>query len=96
MSDRVNILNKEGMLSAEDRKEPLERGCDYFTFKTCLDLSEPIKVTAYGLKAEYSAELYSRDLASFISWWTHFVMKDLNGFSGFYNVKFEFVNFKLI
>lgn len=93
---RNNILNKQGILSAEDRKEPLERGCDHFTFKTCLDLSKPIQVIPYGTRTEFSVESYSQDVASFISFWTHFVAKDLNGFSGFHSVKFELVGFKLV
>lgn len=94
--DRTNILNKVGLLTAEDRKAPLEHGCEYFRFKTCLDLSEPIKVIPFGSVDEYTAEEYSRDVASFICWWTKFVHKDLNGFSGFGNVKFELVGFKII
>jgi hypothetical protein len=72
---RLNILNKVGLLTEEDRKEPLHHGCDWFTFKTCLDLSEPIKVIPYGTRTEVSLEMYSRDIASFICWWTHFVKK---------------------
>lgn len=93
--DRINILNKQGFLSDEDRKKPLEHGCDYFTFKTNLDLTEPVKVIPYGSRDTYSVDVYSRDLASFICFWKHFVMKDLNGFSGFHNVKFELVGFTL-
>lgn len=94
--DKINILNKVGLLTAEDRKVRLEHGCEYFTFKTCLDLSEPIKVIPYGTLKEYPLQEYSRDVASFICWWTHFVQKDLNGFSGFHNVKWELVDFKII
>jgi hypothetical protein len=43
----------------------------------------------------YSVEVYSRDVASFISYWNYFVAKDLNGFSGFSHVKFELVGFQL-
>ncbi len=91
----INILNKEGMLSDEDRKQPFTHGCSYFTFKTNLDLSEPIKVIPFGNSDFYSVEWYSRDVASFISYWNHFVAKDLNGFSGFSHVKFELVGFQL-
>ena len=98
--DKLNILNKLGLLTDEDRKEPLERGCDYFTFKTCLDLSKPVQVIPYGYEEgkvkEMSAQSYSRDLSSFMFFWTHFVAKDLNGFQGFHSVKFEFIGFKLI
>ena len=94
--DKINILNKVGLLTAEDRKAPLEHGCEYFTFKTCLDLSEPIKVIPYGRLDKYPFQEYSRDVASFICWWTHFVQKDLNGFSGFHNIKWELVGFELV
>jgi hypothetical protein len=94
--DKINILNKVGLLTAEDRKAPLQHGCDYFTFETCLDLSEPIKVIPYGDPTEVSLQIYSRDIASFICWWTHFVKKDLNGFSGFSHVKFEPVGFVVV
>lgn len=42
--DKINILNKPGLLSQEDRKKPLQQGCDYIEFTTCLDLSEPVKM----------------------------------------------------
>jgi hypothetical protein len=45
---RINVLNKPGMLTDEDRKQPLEHGCDHFTFKSCLDLSEPVQIIPYG------------------------------------------------
>jgi hypothetical protein len=93
--DKINILNKVGYLTPEDRKQPLEHGCEYFTFKTCLDLSEPVKVIPYGQPEQYSIQQYSRDIASFICFWTHFVQKDLNGFSGFGGVKFEPIGFSI-
>lgn len=96
MLDKINILNKVGMLSKEDRKRPLTRRCEFFTFESCIDLSEGVKVIPYGNSKKYSSEVYSRDLASFISWWSYFVQKDLNGFSGFGSVNFEFVGFKLV
>lgn len=91
--NKVNILNKAGLLTEVDRKQPLTHGCRHFTFKSCLDLSEPIKVIPHGNYSEVRLETYSSQIASFISWWTHFVKKDLNGFSGFSNVKFEPVGF---
>lgn len=48
----LNIFGKEGYLTEEERKKPLEHGCEYFTFKTCIDLSEPIIVTQYGTSKE--------------------------------------------
>lgn len=92
----MNILGKKGLLSNEDRKKPLEHGCEHFTFKSCIDLSEPIKVIPYGRSKKFPINIYSRDLATFICWWTNFVHNDLNGFSGFHNLKFEFVGFELI
>lgn len=92
----MNILNKQGLLTTEDRKEKLKHGCNFFTFETCLDLSEPIKVIPYGTQKEYLLSSYSKDIASFICWWTHFIHKDLNGFSGFHNVKFEPVGFNVV
>ena len=93
LEEKINILNKVGLITDEDRKAPLQHGCDFFTFETCLDLSEPIKVIPYGYTTEVSLEIYSKEIASFISWWTKFVQKDLNGFSGFSHVKFEPVGF---
>jgi len=91
----MNILNKQGLLTEQDRKEPLVRGCDYFTFKTNLDLSIPVEIIPYGNSKEFSLEIYSRDVASFISFWTNFVSGDLNGFSGFNGVKFIPVGFTI-
>ncbi len=94
--NKTNILNEQGMLTQEDRKKPLEHGCEYFTFKSCLDLSEPVIVKPYYCSNGFmDYEKYSKDLSSFILWWTKFVFKDLNGFSGFHNVKFQFEGFKL-
>ena len=85
----INILNKPGLLTDEDRKAPLEHGCNHFTFKSCLDLSKGVDVIPYGNPNKVSVDHYSQDVASFIAWWTNFVMKDLNGFSGFSHVKFR-------
>jgi hypothetical protein len=94
--ERINIFGKQELLSDEDRKKPFEHGCDYFTFKTCVDLSQGVKVIPYGNGTEYSINSYSQDLASFIVWWSKFVLKDLNGFSGFSHVKFELIGFELV
>jgi len=93
--ENINILNKVGYLTSEDRKEKLEHGYNYVTFVTNLDLTKPIKVIPYGNVSQLSIEKYSQDLASFMVWWTYNVLKDLNGFSGFTNVKFE-LDFELI
>jgi hypothetical protein len=90
----MNILNKQGMLSELDRKEKLVRTCDFVSFETCLDLSKPIEMVIYG--KEISLNNYSRDVASFISWWNEYVNEDLNGFTGFHNVQFIPLNFKII
>ncbi len=90
-----NILGREGYLTNEERKAPLEHGCEYMTFKTCLDLSEPIKLIPYGSPDVISLKHYSEDIANFIAWWTLHVHKDLNGFSGFNNLKFELIGFKV-
>lgn len=92
----MDILNKQGMLTDEDRKQKLEHGCNNFTFETCVDLSKPVKVIPYGIRKEFTLSQYSQDVASFICWWTHFVQKDLNGFSGFSHVKFEPVGFTVL
>lgn len=84
------------MLTDEDRKAPLEHGCNHVTFKTCLDLSEPVKVIPYGNPKAISLKNYTEDVMSFTAWWVHFVRKDLNGFSGFSHVKFELVGFEIV
>ena len=91
----MNILNKQVFLTEEDRKQPLVRGCEYFTFHTNLDLSIPIEIIPFGNATEYPLAVYSRDVASFISFWTNFVSGDLNGFGGFHNVKFIPVGFTI-
>jgi hypothetical protein len=94
--ERANILNKQEFLTKEERKQPLYHSCEHLQFETCLDLSEPIKVIPFGTTNKVSLEQYSKDVASFISWWTYFVRKDLNGFSGFHNVKFVPVGFTIV
>lgn len=94
--DKINILNKVGMLTNEDRKMPLTHGCNYFKFQSCIDLSIGVKVIPYGNATLFSVNDYSKDLASFFCWWEHQVMKDLNGFNGFSNINFELVGFELV
>lgn len=94
--ERINILNKTGMLSKEDRKKALHHNCQWFSFKSNIDLSDGVTVSTFSSMKEIPYEKYSQDLAAFMVWWTKMVMKDLNGFSGFGNIKFEFENFKLI
>lgn len=92
----MNILNKQGILSESDRLEPLTHSCQYFTFETCIDLSIGVKVIPYGNFNKYKVSQYSQDLASFMCYWNQFIMKDLNGFSGFSHVQFELVGFTLV
>jgi hypothetical protein len=95
---RINILNKVGMLSDADRKMPFEHTCEHFTFKTNLDLTEVIKVIPIGHDRYkvYNIVDYSNDLATFITFWTQNVLPDLNGFSGFHNVKYDLDDFSII
>lgn len=95
MLNEINILNKKGMLTDEDRKQPITHGCNYVSFESCVDLSKGIKVISYSNSTSLTTKQYSQDLAEFMCWWTLFVWKDLNGFSGFSNIKFELVGFKI-
>jgi hypothetical protein len=93
----INILNKRGFLTPEDRKHKCSHRGEYFTFETNLDLSIPIKVTPFiSNEGKFNVNQYSVDLAIFMEWWSREVWKDLNGFSGFHNVKFELVGFELV
>lgn len=94
--NKINILNKVGMLSDKDRKEPLSHGCDHFTFESCIDLSKGVKVIPYGSRDKFTVAQYTQDVATFFVWWTNMVLKDLNGFSGLCHVKFELVGFELV
>ena len=92
---RINILNKQGLLTDEDRKEPLVHSCHYLTFQSCLDLSEPVRIS-YGIPgSKVPIQMYTRDIADFFCWWDYFIKKDLNGFSGMSHVKFELVDFEI-
>jgi hypothetical protein len=92
---RINILNKPGMLTPEDRKQTFTHSCEHVTFYGKLDLSGEITVTKFGTVRELSYEQYSQDLAEFMVWWTNFVLIDLNGFHGLRNTKFKLVDFAL-
>lgn len=91
-----NIFGKQ--VSDEERKKPLEHGGDHFKFVSCVDLSKGVKVIPYFFSSntKYTVEEYSKDLGGFIIWWANNIYADLNGFSGFGNIKFEFVGFELI
>lgn len=91
----INIFGGEGYLTDEQRKKPLQHGCEHLTFESCIDLSKPIRVIPYGNSKECSLQQYSRDVASFFCWWTNNVHKDLNGFSGLHSAKFELVGFTI-
>lgn len=93
---KLNIFGGEGYLTDEQRKMPLEHGCEYFTFKTCMDLSSPIEIRQYGTATEQPLTWYSIDIANFISWWTREVAPTLNGFSGFNNVRFIPIGFTVV
>lgn len=94
--DNINILSKLGFLTDDDRKSTLTHGCENFMFKTCLDLSDPIQVIPYSGRQQFTLQEYSQDVSSFICWWTNFILKDLNGFSGFTNLEFVLVDFTII
>lgn len=83
-----NYFNNFGYLTEEERKKPLTHQGRFFRFETCYDLSNPIKVTPKVTSD--NIQEYSNDLSDFISWWTNFIWKDLNGFNGFGYKKFEF------
>ena len=94
--ERCNIFGRRELLTKEDRKQSLEHGCNHFRFESNIDLSNGIRVIPYGSSKVFSAEDYSKDLMIFMVWWTKNILEDLNGFSGFSNIKFEFVDFKLV
>lgn len=94
--DKINILNKQGMLTDEDRKEPYVRVEHHSTFYSNVDLSSGIRIVPHGITKQLSVDQYSQDVASFIAFWTTFVMKDLNGFSGMSHVKFYLDDFELV
>jgi len=89
-------MNKDGFISNEDRKSKLTHGCNFLRFETCIDLSEPIKIYHYCGNTKITLENYTKDVALFFNWWTTNVMKDLNGFNGFSNIKVELIEFKVI
>jgi len=93
---KLNILNREGMLTDEERKQPFTHGCQYMVFETCLDLSCGVKIIPYGTTKQLSVDQYSQDLASFIAYWTLMVRKSLNGFSGMSHVKFDLNGIELV
>src|ERR1035437_2592931 len=80
----INILNKRGFLTPEDRKHKCSHRGEYFTFETNLDLSIPIKVTPFiSNEGKFNVNQYSVDLAIFMEWWSREVWKILNGFPVF-------------
>ncbi len=93
---RLNILNKQGLLSDEDRLEDLYHSCDHVAFSSCLDLSRPIKVIQHGRSGRVSLANYTRDVANFFVWWAHFVHKDLNGFSGMSHITFDLGDLEIV
>ena len=92
----LNVLNKVGYISDQERKLKFIHSTEDFSFHSCIDLSEPIIVIPFGEPTEVSVSVYSKNVAQFICWWTVNVMKDLNGFSGFSNIKFKLDGFVIV
>lgn len=86
-----NYLNKPGLLTYEDAKTPFVYETLWFKFSGCLDLSSGLKIeSTYKYTPEDFCE-YSQAISSFIAWWTRTIYQDLNGFSGFDTIKFEYI-----
>lgn len=81
-------------LTKEQRKEKLVHSCDGFTFTSCVDLSIPIKVTAYTDSSTERAGrypgLFAVAVANFTGWWIFAFHGKLNGFPGLDTLRFEF------
>lgn len=75
-------------LTDEQRKEPLERYINGFTFKTKVDFSGGVEVES-NTYVKATVNRYSQALASFICFWTREYMPLLNGFSGLDTIKFN-------
>lgn len=79
-------------LTDEERKSKLVRNENCFTFETCIDLSQPIKVSSEVYKKDQDRYLEQLAIAisGFMCWWSRDVHKKLNGFSGTDCVKWIF------
>jgi hypothetical protein len=78
---RLNILNKEGLLSKQDCKEPLIHGCQHRLSQHALTYLVSPKFRHMELVVRYPYN-YAATLHYFIDWWVYFVKSILNGFSG--------------
>jgi hypothetical protein len=92
----MNFFGGKGCLTDEQRKKPLQHDCEHFTFRTCVDLSEPIRVSPFGSRTQFSLDEYSNDLSAFMVWWSMNVLPDLIGFNGFHNRQFVAQGFAVI
>ena len=92
---KINILNKNGLLTDSDRKLPLSHTCNYFIFESNIDLSDGVNIKPIGSYKNFTYNQYSQDLCSFMTWWNNFIFHDLNGFNGFRNINFNLIGFTL-
>lgn len=78
-------------LTQEERKQPISHMCNYFTFKSCADLSQGVKITAITGNPKYkeNPNLIAQDVACFTCWWVLTFRENLNGFAGLDTIKWE-------
>ena len=91
----MNILNKTGLISGNDKKIPFTHIGKYLEFKSCLDLSSGVNIKPISDFEILSIEDYSKELSDFIIWFSENIKNDLNGFSGFDNIKYNLINFNI-
>lgn len=92
---RTNILNYEGYLKDTDRTKEFVHTGEHFTFRTNLELSVAVRVTAHW-PGKCSLDQYSNDLMWFSARFAREVLPFLNGFQGFGRIKFVTEGFELI
>ena len=92
---RTNMFGTQGYCTDEQRKQSLDHRCNHLDFKSCIDLSVGVKITCF-YSDKVSLTNYTKDIASFMTWWTLNVLPMLNGFSGVDTIKFEIEGFNII
>ncbi len=75
-------------LTATERKEPISHICGLHVFRSCVDLSEGVRVEKLPHVHKTTHATLIADTAQFTMWWTINFFKKLNGFSGIDTIKF--------
>jgi len=82
----------------EEKLQPIEHVCEWFRFKSTVDLRNGVEITPIVHYSEgIEVDRLMADVATFTAWWMLWIYPEINGFSGIDTVKWKLdPNIKII